>query len=223
MFDSTVRLQFDDFVFDSDTRQFSRSGEVLHTSPKAFRLLEILLTSRPKAFSKKELLESIWPDTFVDEGNLATLVTEIREILGDDARHSRFLRTVYGFGYAFCAEARALSASDRKDQNPGAAFRLLWGEREIGLAEGEHVLGRDAETQIWIDSVAASRRHAKIVISGSEATLEDLGSKNGTILNGRILSGRAPLKDGDRIQIAHASLTLRVFSSTGSTATRTGD
>lgn len=213
-----MRLQFDGFVFDSETRQLSGSAGLVHLSPKAFRLLETLLESRPRALSKKLLQETLWPDTFIEESNLASLAAEIRRALDDDAREPRFVRTVYGYGYAFCGEVRDPGPLT-PDVRAMAPCRLFWGEREIGLNEGENVLGRDAEATVWIDSLAASRHHARIVVSGSEAVLEDLDSKNGTILNGRPLEKPVVLKDGDRIQIASAALTFRTFSTSGPTAT----
>jgi len=217
-----VRLQFEEFAFDSETRQLSGSAGLLHLSPKAFRFLEILLESRPRALSKDLLQETLWPDTFTEESSLAGLAAEIRRALDDDARDPRFVRTVFGYGYAFCGEVRE-PGPPASDIRATAPCRLFRGNREIGLNEGENVLGRDAEAAVWIDSLAASRRHARIVVSGSEAVLEDLDSKNGTILNGRLLEKPAALKDGDRIEIASATLTFRSFSTTLPTVTARGD
>ena len=69
--------------------------------PKAFDLLSILVADRPKAISKSDLQERLWPATFVVEKNLANLVSEIRDALGDDLSRLRFIRTVHRFGYAF--------------------------------------------------------------------------------------------------------------------------
>lgn len=214
-----MRLQFDGFIFDLETRQLSGRTGLLHLSPKAFRLLETLLESRPRALSKDLLQKTLWPDTFIEESNLASLAAEIRRALDDDAREPRFVRTVYGYGYAFCGEVRDCGPLTTLAAKTMAPCRLFWGDREIGLNEGENVLGRDAEAAVWIDSLAASRRHARIVVSGSEAVLEDLDSKNGTIVNGRLLEKPVILRDGDRIQIASAALTFRTFSTTGPTAT----
>ena len=65
-------------------------------SPKAFDLLSILVADRPKAISKSDL-----QGAFVVEKNLANLVSEIRDALGDDPSRPRFIRTVHRFGYAF--------------------------------------------------------------------------------------------------------------------------
>jgi non-specific serine/threonine protein kinase len=95
------RWTFGDFVLDLDTRELAREGTPVSLSPKAFQLLGILVESYPRALSKNELQDRLWPGTFVVEKNLTNLVGEIREALGDDPVHSRFVRTVHRFGYAF--------------------------------------------------------------------------------------------------------------------------
>lgn len=96
-----MRLLFGDCTFDSDARTLHRDGEAVRLSGKAFQLLEILLDARPNPISKEELFARLWPDTFVSEANLASLVKEIRAAIGDDARNPRFVRTAHRFGYAF--------------------------------------------------------------------------------------------------------------------------
>ena len=88
------------------------------------------------------------------------------------------MRTVYGFGYAFAGEVEA----ERSGGVPsaGVAPRVLWEKRVIPLVEGDNVLGRDEDVTVRIDAPGVSRRHARIRVSGAEATIEDLGSKNGT-------------------------------------------
>jgi DNA-binding winged helix-turn-helix (wHTH) protein len=209
-----MRLRFvGDCVFDSDTREVIRAERPLHVSPKAFALLTALIDRRPKAISKDELHALLWPDTFVSDANLPNLVAELRESLGDDAQKPRIIRTVPRFGYAFRAET-----STESDTRPTApAFRLIWGDREIALRPGENVIGRDDEAALWIDDGLVSRRHARIVIDGAGAFLEDLGSKNGTLLGGRKIESPAKLADEDLITIGPASMIFRVLNQTGST------
>ncbi len=91
--------------------------------------------------------------------------------------------------------------------------------REVALGDGENLLGRDAGAAVSIDDATVSRHHARIVVHDGGAVLEDLGSKNGTRLNGaRIVSSR-PLADGDEIRVGPAALTFRRFPATGSTET----
>ena len=153
----------------------------MHLEPRALRLLELLIAARPRALSKEELQEALWPKTFVTGRSLARLAADLRKALDDREKDPKFIRTVHRFGYAFCA------AADPLPRAPGQAtvFRLLWADREIALQEGDNILGRERDAAAWIDVYSVSRHHARIVVSGDRATLEDLGSKNGTFLRVR--------------------------------------
>ena len=213
-------VRFANCTLDTDSRELRREGQPVQVSGKAFRLLEVLVKSAPKALSKDELQNRVWPDVFVSESNLASLVAELRRALGDDARRPAFIRTVYGFGYAFCGELEPKGTPAGPGRSGASRFRLLWGEKEIVLAQGENILGRGPESLQWIDRDTVSRRHARIVVTEDAATLEDLGSKNGTFLRGRPVEGVAPLADGDEIRLGSVPFTVRVFADPGSTATR---
>lgn len=202
-----MQVSFGRFVFDSEARELRRDGEPLHLSPKAFLLLEALLQSRPKALSKSDLHDHVWPSTFVVEANLANLVAEIRAALGDDPRRPRFVRTVHGYGYAFREGTGRASSPQPPAERPAAALdalpahRLVWGRQVIPLASGASVIGRAGDATVRIDAPGVSRRHARILIGPGEATLEDLGSKNGTYLRERRLAGPAALVDGDAFRV----------------------
>ncbi len=213
-----MRLAFGDCIFDSGTREVSRGGKVAPVSPKAFRLLEILAERRPNAVSKEELYRLLWPDTFVSDTNLANLVVELRAALGDDARHPGILRTVPRFGYAFAADAAAVSEKPPARSAAPFTCRLVWGPREIALDPGENLIGRDRESVVWIDDASVSRRHARISVNDTGATVEDLSSKNGTFVRGRRIQKPARLADRDLIKIGPASMVFRLFKRTGSTA-----
>src|SRR5437773_11641218 len=105
-----MRVCFDRFAFDADQRKLLDGADSIHLGPKPFQLLEVLIKQSPKAISKKDLYEQIWPNTFVDESNLAGLINEVRAALGDTARKPRFIRTVHGFGYSFCGDLESESA-----------------------------------------------------------------------------------------------------------------
>jgi DNA-binding winged helix-turn-helix (wHTH) protein len=211
-----MRLTFGDCVFDSGTREVFRGNRLVVISPKAFQLLEILIDRRPNAISKEELYQLLWPSTFVSDANLPNLVGELRAELGDDARTPRIIRTVQRFGYAFAAQTRA--APPRGRRRSSSLYRLVWGDREIALAPGENLFGRDEEAVVWIDDPLVSRRHARILIDESGALLEDLGSKNGTYLRGERIGMPTRLIDGDLLTIGPASMIFRILKETASTA-----
>jgi DNA-binding winged helix-turn-helix (wHTH) protein len=215
-----MRLQFGDCLFDSETREVFRKQKPAHLSPKAFRLLELLLEDRPRALPKDELHEKVWPGTFISEATLASAIAEIRAALGDSGRKEQFVRTVHGYGYAFCGETLEAPRASAGPAAEDTCYRLVWNGREISLVPGENVLGRDRQAVAWIDDTSVSRRHARILIRKGSARLEDLQSKNGTYLSGARIDEPVELHDGDVIRLGSASLTFRVFSAAGSTATQ---
>lgn len=212
-----MRLRIGDCVFDRETRELSRGGRPVPLSPKAFLLLDLLLARRPRACSKAELNEALWPDTFVVETNLANLAGELRAALGEKGRRDGCVRTVHGFGYAFSGEAVEEGRPSRR--GAGTAVSLLVDGRAFALVDGENVLGRDPAAEVFLDDTAVSRRHARITVHGSKATLEDLGSKNGTFLGGKPVTAPAVLRDTDAILLGSVLLTVRLGEGGRSTKT----
>ena len=213
--DSAVIVRFYDFALDSDRRQLRRGDTDVHLTPKAFDLLSLLVAEAPRVVHKKELHQRLWPDSFVAEATLVGLVKELRRALDDRDTTAPLIRTAHGVGYAFAGTIEGFMVK------PGPAVNhwLVVGERRIPLAEGEYVIGRDPAVAIQVDSSGVSRRHARIVVSGSSAALEDLASKNGTCLNERAIEGRVELHDGDQIQLGPAVVVFRSSASGSSTET----
>lgn len=207
--------RFGPYTLNAATRQLLRHGDEIHVSPKAYDLLLVLVANRQRAVSKHELQQQLWPTTFVEETNLATLVAEIRRGLGDAAKSPTFIRTVYGFGYRFVANVTEAHAPRRISGARMRPFLVLEG-RHVALVDDETVIGRAEDATIRIDSAGVSRRHARIVVVETGATVEDLGSKNGTYVHGEPLSAPRPLSDGDEIRVGPVSpdITRRHFVTT---------
>jgi DNA-binding winged helix-turn-helix (wHTH) protein len=206
-------------VVDSDTRQLFAESKEVHLQPKAFQVLELLLETRPKAVSKNDIHEKLWPGTFVSDGTLTSLIAEVRDAIGDDAHEPRFVRTVHRFGYAFSGVAHEVRDRIPSLSAPAWVYWLLRGRRRIPLEPGESILGRDPGVGIHLDDPSVSRRHARILISAEGATLEDLGSKNGTFLGERKIDLPEPLSDNDTLRIGSVALTIRIFPVSDSTET----
>jgi DNA-binding winged helix-turn-helix (wHTH) protein len=217
-----MKLQFGEFVLETGARRLTHGDADVHLTPKAFELLAALVKQRPNALSKAELHDLLWPATFVVESNLAALVNEVRNALGDSAAESRFIRTVPRFGYAFCGEVVAGPAAFTA-QAGGSTCWLILDSRRIELAKGENLVGRDPRAEAWIDLPSVSRRHARIVIASAAARLEDLGSKNGTCLRGKRVEAPEMLRDRDPILFGSAQVTFRACLAPGEVETRTAD
>jgi DNA-binding winged helix-turn-helix (wHTH) protein len=213
----TGEYRFAGFVLDLDARELRRGDDAIALSPKAYQLFQILVSERPRALSKLDLQERLWPDTFVVEKNLVNLVAEIRAALGDDATHPRFVRTVPRFGYAFREAAAGID--ETQVTNRSGRFRLRWPDGRAALRDGDHVLGRDPDLELFIDGPGVSRRHAMIRVSGADATIQDLGSKNGTFVGDRSAAAPVPLAGGDIIRLGSVELTFLAVSVRYSTRT----
>ena len=144
-------------------------------------------------------------------------IAEIRVALGDDAAHPRFVRTIQRFGYAFRDSTPEHTVRRKVIHRKDARFRLAWIGGGLGLMDGEYVLGRDPELEVFLDSPDVSRRHARITIAGDEVTIEDLDSKNGTFVSDRKLQAATVLTDGDIIRLGSFELTFTAIRSLGST------
>jgi DNA-binding winged helix-turn-helix (wHTH) protein len=212
-------VRFGEFVLDRGTRRLVRGAETRPLGPKAFELLELLLSQRPNVVAKERIRDHLWPGTFVTDSTLATVVQEIRSALGDDAKDPTFLRTAHRIGYAFCGQA---SDSERDRPPAPLAYRLFVEGREVALRPGENLIGRVEEGAVWIESPSVSRRHARILVTDGPPLLEDLGSKNGTFLRGQRLSAPVPLADGDEFRLGRVALQLRVFPNDEGTQTDGG-
>jgi Tol biopolymer transport system component/DNA-binding winged helix-turn-helix (wHTH) protein len=120
---------FGDFELDQEQRQLLRSGTPVPLEPKAYELLCLLMERRPRALSRAQIRDVVWPETFISESTLGVVVNSLRQALGDDARDPRFIRTVRGFGYAFCGQVDDASRA----QAPAAAGEAPVSDAEANL------------------------------------------------------------------------------------------
>jgi DNA-binding winged helix-turn-helix (wHTH) protein len=216
-------VRFGECELDLARRELRRGGTSCHLTPRAFALLELLVTERPRALAKADLRERLWPETYVSNTALAQLVTELRKAIGDEPREGRWIRTVFGFGYAFAGEVEADEEvkAPAPEERPRAAAAptcwLRWHKDVLPLAQGENLVGRGHEADVRIGVPEVSRRHARIQVGGDRATIEDLESRNGTFVRGRPVHRPTPLKDGDQVSFGPEHV---VFCTASQTTTR---
>jgi DNA-binding winged helix-turn-helix (wHTH) protein len=203
---------------DIGARRVYKGNREVHVSPRGFELLRLLIDNAPRAIAKGEILEVLWPNVFVSESSLARLVAELRHALDDQASGPRIIRTVHGYGYALAAEPLDAQMPTRADAAQPTC-RFITPDKTFSLADGEHVAGRDPQSAIPLDSPKVSWHHARLAIRGSDATVEDLGSKNGTFVCGVRIITPAALAVGDTIRIGPFLLTF--IGAGGPAATRT--
>jgi len=203
-------VTFGDFRLDTAARQLFRGDAEVRLSPKAFDLLNLLVDNRTRAVSKAEIHDALWPDTFVTEANLASLIAELRRGLDDRPQAPRYIRTVHRFGYAFCAAIGAAPAGASATAAQATCW-IVFNDEEIPLRNGENIIGRDPLAAVRLDFPSVSRRHACIVVSASSASIEDLGSKNGTFLRSERVTTPVMLADLDEVRVGSVKITVRLM------------
>jgi TolB-like protein/Flp pilus assembly protein TadD len=95
--------QFGPFRIDSNERLLRRGAEVIPLAPKAIETLLVLAASGGRVVEKDELIKTVWPDTFVEEGGLARNISLLRKALGEDSDGDSYIETIPRRGYRFIA------------------------------------------------------------------------------------------------------------------------
>ena len=96
-------FRFGRFALDTDDRMLLCEGRRVPLAPKILQTLLILLRHRGHVVEKTFLMKEVWPDNFVEEGNLAQHIFVLRKVLGDNTDEPHFIETVPGRGYRFVA------------------------------------------------------------------------------------------------------------------------
>lgn len=108
-----MRYQFDDFSLDSECFEISKGGEPLSCEPQVIELLILLVSNHDRTVSKEEINQVIWKGRVVSEAALSSRIKMLRQLLGDDGRNQRIIRTVHKRGFRFVA-----SLSSDSDPEP---------------------------------------------------------------------------------------------------------
>src|SRR5713226_730669 len=95
--------EFGQFRVDSGERVLLRSGEVVPLPPRVFDTLLLLVRNSGRALEKDVLMKELWPDTFVEEVNLAQHISLLRKALGESPTQPQFIETIPRRGYRFLA------------------------------------------------------------------------------------------------------------------------
>ncbi len=109
--------RFEPFVLDPGRRTLSRADSPVSLTPKAFDVLLFLVQNPNRLVTKEELLQAVWGDTFVEEGNLKQYISHLRKALGDNSEDPRLIVTIARKGYQFTMDVTAADAGAvAKDQ-----------------------------------------------------------------------------------------------------------
>src|SRR5579864_2513085 len=169
-----VLYEFSGFRLDPDQRLLMHGGELVSLTPKGFEALLFLVQNSGRVLEKDELMKALWPESFVEEGNLSQQIFLLRKALGDDQNGHSFIRTIPRRGYKFVVPVKQLTIARAANSN-GCGQSLLSTEywREHSPFRGLQVFepddawlffGRDAEIA---ELVARLDRSPVLVVIGN--------------------------------------------------------
>jgi len=107
--DPKIVYEFGPFRVDPDKQVLLRGDQPIPITPKAFEMLVVLVRRSREVITKDELLQAIWPDSFVEEANLSQNIFLLRKALGDTGEQRHYIVTLPGRGYRFAAEVRTVT------------------------------------------------------------------------------------------------------------------
>lgn len=112
--------EFGPFLLDPAQRRLSKDRTLVQVAPKGIDILIFLVEHRGEVVTKDDLIQNVWPNTFVEEANLSQNVFLLRKALGEKAQENRYIATVPGRGYRFVASVREAQESEGAVKNPTA-------------------------------------------------------------------------------------------------------
>ena len=199
-----------DWLVEPALNRISSDDSSERLEPKIMDLLVFLAERAGSVVPKHEIIDGVWATRYVANSALSRSMAVLRASLGDDVRDPTYIETIPKRGFRMIPEVEWLGRRPSVAQAESPAVNIILGEREIALHQGENIIGRARDATVRIDSPRVSRRHARLTVDGLTTTLEDLGSKNGTYLRGRLLTAATELSDGDEISVGASVMTYRV-------------
>jgi predicted ATPase/DNA-binding winged helix-turn-helix (wHTH) protein len=133
--------QFDSFRLDSANECLWHNGAEIVLPPKPYAVLRYLVENPGRLITHDELLDALWPETFVQPQVLRTYMLELRKILGDDSTHPRFIQTLPKRGYCFVAPVTEWNGAEETagpgpEAGSGKPYEIVGREAEIGALHG---------------------------------------------------------------------------------------
>jgi DNA-binding winged helix-turn-helix (wHTH) protein/predicted ATPase len=163
--ESEKRIIFDPFCLDLSNECLWKGSQAIKLRPKAFAVLDYLLGRPGQLVTKEELLNAVWPETFVGEAVLKVTIRQLREALDDDPKSPRFIETAHRRGYRFIGQIAEAG------QAPAAGDREIVSTRAMSpsplrVASAMGVVGRDgalSQMQSWLEKMLGGDRQIVFV------------------------------------------------------------
>src|SRR5580704_8692024 len=194
--------EFGPYRIDPSRDVLLRADESIPLTAKAFQTLLVLVEHSDQVMSKERLMEMLWPDTFVEESNLAKHISMVRKALGQTAQDRGYIITVPGKGYRFAESVRVV---------PKDAPATVEGEAPVAPLEEE--AGQSSRRKLWKTAfvVAVMLVSGTITYRLNRRAAVPLTEKDTAVLGEFVNSTPEPVFDGALRQALSVSLNQSPF------------
>jgi DNA-binding winged helix-turn-helix (wHTH) protein/predicted ATPase len=160
-----INITFDPFSLDLANECLRRGEEVIKLRPKAFAVINYLIGRPGQLVTKQELLNTVWPETFVGDAVLKVAIRQLREALGDNPRSPRFIETAHRRGYRFIGQ---ISRSEQLRTREPAIGRQkpVFSSTLLNADSTQSVVGREEalrQMEVWLEKVLGGERQIVFV------------------------------------------------------------
>jgi DNA-binding winged helix-turn-helix (wHTH) protein len=207
-----------EWLVEPELGRLRRDDHNVHLELRIMDVLVYLACHAPRVVTRQQIIDGVWDGGYISDNTLTHAIAEIRRALGDNAGQPEYIETIHCRGYRLLQPVTDLEGRSPLAFGRPSRFRVLVDQRNIQLREGKNLIGRTPGASVCIHSLQVSRQHALIDVENTRAFVEDLGSKNGTLLNGRQVNGRRRLKNGDRIILGEDAVSLQIIEAGSSVA-----
>ena len=168
---------FECFGLDTANQCLLRSGAPVDLAPKPFAVLRYLVENPGRLITHDELLDAVWPETYVQPQVLRTYMLELRKVLGDDPGQPRFIQTLPKRGYRFVAQVTEKAqtepgSANRRHSEPVSAAPIIGRGAELARLEQHFQLARRGERQVvFVSGEAGIGKTSVVDASGGSISL----------------------------------------------------
>lgn len=207
-------FEFDTFRVDVEERRLTRNGKTVNLTSKVFDILLALVENSGRTVDKNELMQMVWEDTFVEEGNLNRHISTLRRLLGDDRRQQKFIKTIPKHGYRFTSDVKESTASAARERLASPEKNLDGSRSFARIAMVFALLAGIGLLGAWVFSAGSAAKEQKKSRISANPAAADAYAKGRELWRGRngeglheatLLLERAVQIDPD-FALAHAAL-----------------
>ena len=140
--------RFAGFALDISNQCLWQNGSQIALAPKPFAVLRYLIDNPGRLITHDELLDALWPDTYVQPQVLRTYMLELRKLLGDDARQPRFIQSLPKRGYCFVAPVSDGAHAESSAEGQDKAASIVGRTHELASLKGLFQLALEGRRQV---------------------------------------------------------------------------